>query len=40
MWEGNTAGIKIVKNFPLETAVLEEMIGDPEDLGLVWSGAH
>lgn len=32
--------MKIVENIPLNTAILEEMINDPEDLDLVWPVAH
>lgn len=32
--------MKLVENNPLNTAVLEKMISDPEDLHLVWPVAH
>ncbi len=32
--------MKIVENIPLNTAVMEELISDPEDLDLVWPVAH
>jgi len=32
--------MKIVENFPLNTAVLKELFSDPEDLSLVWPVAH
>jgi len=32
--------MKLVKNFPLDTAVLKELFSDPEDLSLVWPVAH
>ncbi len=32
--------MKIVENNPLNTAILEKMFSDPEDLSLVWPVAH
>lgn len=32
----NRHGLRIAENTPLDTAVLERMIADPEDLYLVW----
>jgi len=32
--------MKLVENHPLNTAVLEKMFSDPEDLSLVWPVAH
>jgi RimJ/RimL family protein N-acetyltransferase len=32
--------MKLVENHPLDTAVLEKMFSDPEDLNLVWPVAH
>ena len=39
-YEEDWTDMKIVENYPLNTAILEEMISDPEDLSLVWPVAH